>query len=141
MTKKVTGGCHCGAVRYECEAAPLFGVTCYCTDCQTFYGGEKGLGLVLPREALRVTGEVTYYESVGGSGQPVERGFCPTCGTQLIGKPGIAPHLVSVSVGSLDDASGFQTTICVYTSSAQPWSHLPDDVPSFEKMPDQIPEA
>ena len=141
MTKKTAGGCRCGAVRYECEAAPLFGVTCYCTDCQKFYGGEKSTALVLPREVLKVTGEVTYYEVTGGSGQPVDRGFCPTCGTPLIGKPGIAPHLITVTVGSLDDASRFQTAMCVYTSSAQPWAHIPEGVPRFEKMPDQIPEV
>ncbi len=141
MAEKITGSCRCGAVRYESEAAPLFGVTCYCTDCQKFYGGERGLGLVLPREALKVTGEVTYYEVAGGSGQPVGRGFCPTCGTHLTGKPGIAPHLISVTVGSLDDPSSFQTSMCVYTSSAQPWAHIPEGVPHFEKLPDQIPEA
>ncbi len=96
---------------------------------------------MLPREALKVTGEVTYYEVASGSGHPVDRGFCPTCGTPLFGKPGIAPHLISVTAGSLDDASGFQTNMCVYTSSAQPWAHFPEGVPSFEKMPDQIPEA
>lgn len=141
MTKKVTGGCRCGAVRYESKAEPLFALTCFCTDCQKFYGGEKSLAMVLPREALEVTGKVTFYSVTGGSGQPVERGFCPTCGTQVIGKSGISPHLITVTVGSLDDASNFQANMCVYTASAQPWTQIPKDIPAFEGMPDQIPGA
>ena len=141
MPEKTTGGCHCGSVRYESNAAPLFGVTCYCSDCQKIYGGEKSLALVLPRESLKLTGEVTYYEVVAGSGQPVARGFCPTCGTPLIGKPDIAPHLISVTVGSLDDASDFKANMCVYTSRAHPWAHIPEGVPQFEEMPDRIPKA
>ena len=88
MPEKTTGGCHCGSVRYESNAAPLFGVTCYCSDCQKIYGGEKSLALVLPRESLKVTGEVTYYEVVAGSGQPVARGFHLFCRFEDDSQPG-----------------------------------------------------
>ena len=37
MTKPIlpmTGGCQCGAIRYEIVGFPLFLYTCNCTDCQ-----------------------------------------------------------------------------------------------------------
>jgi hypothetical protein len=29
-----TGGCMCGAIRYECNADPIAKAYCYCRDCQ-----------------------------------------------------------------------------------------------------------
>ena len=141
MPKIITGGCRCGAMRYEAAAEPLFTVNCFCNDCQKFYGGDKSSAVVFPRDAVEIAGEVTYFEVTGGSGQPVSRGFCPTCGTPLFGFPEIAGHLMSVTAGSLDDASWFRPAMNVYTCRAQPWAQMAEGIPSFEKLPDQIPEA
>ena len=141
MTKPITGGCRCGALRYRCAAEPVTAVTCSCDDCKVFYGGVISAALVLPRAAVEITGDVTYYEVEGGSGKLVSRGFCPTCGTQIFGLPGIAPQLMSVTVGTLDDSSGFKPEMNVYQSKAWPWLHLDEDVVSFPEMPDRIPEV
>ena len=34
-----TGGCVCGAVRYECSAEPIMTLKCHCRDCQQVTGG------------------------------------------------------------------------------------------------------
>lgn len=141
MTTPVSGSCRCGAVRYESAAEPVTCVTCSCTDCKVFYGGVMSAAVVLPRDAVKVTGDVTYFEVAGDSGQPVSRGFCPKCGTQMFGKPGIAPQLMAVTAGTLDDSSWFKPQMNVYAARAFPWIHVSDEVPSFEKMPDQIPEV
>ena len=140
MTTPITGGCRCGAVRFSCAADPITMVTCSCSDCQVFYGGVMSAAIVLPRQALEVAGDVTYYEVEGSSGKPVSRGFCPACGTQLFGKPGIAPQLVSVTAGTLDDSSSFRPQLNVFTSRARPWVTVAEDIPGFPEMPDQIPE-
>jgi hypothetical protein len=38
---KVTGGCLCGAVRYELNSAPKLSVSCHCRDCQYVSGGAS----------------------------------------------------------------------------------------------------
>jgi hypothetical protein len=35
-----SGGCVCGAVRYECSAEPIMMFKCHCSDCQRLTGGE-----------------------------------------------------------------------------------------------------
>ena len=34
MPASFSGGCACGAIRYECSAAPLMMLNCHCRDCQ-----------------------------------------------------------------------------------------------------------
>jgi hypothetical protein len=51
----LTGGCQCGAVRYEIAAAPLAVYACHCTDCQRQSGGDFALSLIAPRESVRIT--------------------------------------------------------------------------------------
>jgi hypothetical protein len=141
MTTPITGGCRCGALRYECPAEPVLSVACSCSDCKVFYGGVISAALVLPRDAVQITGAVTYYQVEGSSGRPVDRGFCPTCGTQVFGKPGVAPQLMSVTAGTLDDPSSFRPQMNVFAANAYDWVYLDSDIVSFPGMPDQIPEV
>ena len=140
MSKAITGGCHCGAIRYSCAAEPITSVSCSCDHCKVFYGGAISAALVLPRAAVEITGEPTYYDVVADSGQKVSRGFCATCGTQVFGKPGIAPDLMAVTAGSIDERSGFKPQMHVYQSKAWPWLHVEGDIVTFPEMPTEIPE-
>src|SRR5262252_3535384 len=55
-----TGGCQCGAVRYEITQSPIIVYTCHCTDCQRMTSSAFSLGCVLPDGAFRqVQGEPT----------------------------------------------------------------------------------
>jgi hypothetical protein len=33
---------------------------------------------------LKISGELKYFETLGSSGRPIKRAFCPTCGSQLL---------------------------------------------------------
>jgi hypothetical protein len=58
-----TGGCMCGAVRYEWTGEPTVMLNCHCRDCQRVSGGAYVTAMVLARTALKITGEVKYYDS------------------------------------------------------------------------------
>ena len=58
MSKKITGGCACGAVHYEIGAEPVFMLNCHCRDCQRATGAAYAPVFVVPHAALQVTGEV-----------------------------------------------------------------------------------
>ena len=41
-----TGGCQCGALRYEVTQAPQLVYTCHCTDCQRITSSAFSMALV-----------------------------------------------------------------------------------------------
>lgn len=135
MAKKFTGGCICGGVRYECTAEPVMTGNCHCRDCQKAGGSAFAPALAVPAVALKVTGEVKYYDKKADSGQTVSRGFCPACGARLFGKPKAMPDLTVILAGSLDDPSWFRPAMDVFTASAQPWDCMNPDLPKFSRMP------
>ena len=44
----LTGGCQCGAVRYECDAAPRTLYVCHCLECRHQSGSAFGMSLEMP---------------------------------------------------------------------------------------------
>lgn len=135
MATPLTGGCMCGAVRYECSAQLPLTANCHCRDCQRATGGAYASVLFVPRNAIKITGEVKYYDVVGESGNVLSRGFCPTCGSRLFGKPAIMPDAMSIMASSLDDPSGHKPAMDIYTASAQPWDYMNPELPKFPRMP------
>ena len=61
-----TGGCACGAIRYECSAEPVMNVICHCRDCQRASGSAFCPSINVAMDALIVAGGVKYYEVRGG---------------------------------------------------------------------------
>ncbi len=100
MATRLTGGCICGTVRYECAADPIAAGNCHCRDCQRASGSAYAAALLVPVSALNITGEVKYYDVTGDSGAIVSRGFCPTCGARLFGKPAAGAGIISIMAGS-----------------------------------------
>jgi hypothetical protein len=135
MTTSFTGGCLCGAIRYECTGKPVLSVNCHCRDCQKASGGAYTASLVVPKDTLKISGEVKYYDKMGDSGQTISRGFCPNCGSALFGKPAIQPDLITIRPGTLDDPSTFQPAIDIYVASAQPWDYMNPELPKYPKVP------
>jgi hypothetical protein len=130
MKTPFTGGCMCGAIRYECSAEPIVSANCHCRDCQRASGSAFLSGLIVPRNAVAIAGEVKYYDAVGDSGNIISRGFCPNCGSRLFGKR-VMGELLSITATSLDDPSEFRPAMDLYTASAQPWDYMNPDLPKF----------
>jgi hypothetical protein len=124
MAKKHTGGCFCGALRYECEADPAIMVNCHCRHCQRASGTAFAAIAMVPKAATKVTGEARYFKTLADSGMEMERGFCPTCGSQVLLKLERRPTLIGIQAASFDDPSLFKPTLNIWTDSAQPWDHM-----------------
>lgn len=131
----LSGGCLCGAVRYETNAEPAFSGHCYCTDCQKHVGGGHATVAGVPDASLKVTGSTRSYSKPGDSGQPVERTFCPNCGTTLFTRPKAMAGMTMLRAGTLDDPSKILPGMSIYTSRAQSWDPPNPGLPGFAQMP------
>jgi hypothetical protein len=126
----LTGGCHCGTLRYEISEAPLLAYTCHCTDCQRITGTAFSLAIIVPESSFRLTsGEPRSGERIASSGRVNIRLLCPDCGCWIsgVGRPNEAGVPVRrVRAGTLDDRSWVRPTAHFFTRSKQPWVTLPD---------------
>jgi len=50
MTKKYTGRCACGAVKFDFDTDPTFVAVCHCLDCKKSSGGEAATFFVVPED-------------------------------------------------------------------------------------------
>ena len=128
------GGCACGAVRYECTAAPLRMVNCHCRDCQRASGSGYSATLIMLADSVRLLqGQCKDYQTVAESGNVAKREFCGDCGTPLFSRSLARPGFLGVKAASLDDSGWFAPEADVWVESAQPWDHMNPDVPKFAK--------
>jgi hypothetical protein len=97
---EIKGGCLCGAVRYTAEADPTSATVCHCRDCQKFTGSAFAALVRVPKEALTIEGTLKTFSSIGGSGNPILRHFCPDCGSSIAEEPGTRPGMIILNVGT-----------------------------------------
>jgi hypothetical protein len=135
------GGCRCGAIRYEIAAEPMFAGQCQCLDCQHETGGGHASFMAFPADAVKLTGTPRFYELKADSGNQVQRGFCPTCGSPVVGCSSGMPHMTTIPAGSLEDPGVFKPGFVVYTSRGHAWDRVDPALPSFPKMPPMPSDA
>ena len=125
--KKTTGGCFCGAVRYEITADAVIQLLCFCKDCLSIMGTDGYAGYMVKEADFRlVSGEPTSHTKTSKEGRQVHRHFCGVCGSNLWGVTEFG--LVSIAAGSLDDPSLFTPTKKVFAADAPHWARIPDDL-------------
>ncbi|MGE0826425.1 MAG: GFA family protein [Candidatus Binatia bacterium] len=138
MSISFTGGCACGAIRYECATEPLFMWKCHCRDCQRSTGGGAAVNVVFPASAVQfTTGALKEDVRTGASGNKTYRGFCPECGSPVSARADLIPDIRGLSAASMDDPSRLELVAEIWTASAQPWDELSAKVPHFATTPSE----
>ena len=133
--REMTGGCLCGQVRYSANVEPAIVAVCHCKNCQKQTGTAFSVLVGVPKTALSVQGNVKTFHDTGDSGQPVDRNFCPECGSPIISDVAVMPDLRFIKAGTLDDTSWLDPKMHVYCDSAEPWTPIPEGSQKFGKMP------
>lgn len=130
-----TGGCACGAIRYDVTAEPVMAFHCQCTSCQKATSAGHASVLLFPRAAAKITGSPKFHETPADSGNIARRGFCTQCGSLVLGGSSGVPELLVVFAGSLDDAGRFAPQAVVFHAHAQPWDVIDPALPTFPTIP------
>lgn len=123
MTTKHSGGCLCGATRYEISGPQAFTIQCYCRDCQQISGGGSLPLYVVERADFSLAGPVKKHGRKSETGNHLELSFCEDCGSPICNTNSKLADKVFVMAGSLDDPAIFSTESKIYQSSRQPWDH------------------
>ena len=138
MKLPFSGGCSCGAIRYECSARSLFSWNCHCRDCQRASGSAYCPVMYVPKSALKVTGPEPRYATLNAeSGRRVDRGLCASCGSNLFILAELVPAMQGLWAGSLDDPNIFKPQINVWTRSAPRWSRFDTSLKSLDVAPNE----
>lgn len=132
---KLEGGCYCGKVRYVAEGEPMMKAQCHCRECQYITGGSANTFLIMPIAGFAYTADAPKRFRRSDLENAVTREFCAECGTHVVTRPQRLQGVV-IKVGTLDDPSLFGgPQIAIYTVDKQPYHHVPEGMPAFERLP------
>lgn len=93
--------------------------------------------MLMPKSGLTYTQGKPKQFSREDLDTPVTRDFCADCGTHLITRPPGLEQVV-LKIGTLDNPAAFEAPqIAIYTIDVQDFHQIPEDMPKFEKLPEQ----
>jgi hypothetical protein len=126
--KRHSGGCHCGAVRFEATVDATQGGRCNCSICTKV----AQLGAMVKPEAFRL---LSGTESIGQyvwGGKISTRHFCKHCGIHCFGTGHLAElggDFVSINLNTLDDVDPSQVTVVNWDGRHDNWQAGPRSTP------------
>jgi hypothetical protein len=135
MQKTYSGGCACGAIRYEISGEPVAMLHCQCRQCQRDSGTGHQSHVTFVEAQMTSVGDVSHWQSTGDGGTVKRRGFCSTCGSPIFLTFPAMPEVLIVTPASLDDPGVFKPAAVTWTSAGEVWDHLDPTIAKFETMP------
>lgn len=130
---KATGGCLCGAVRYEVHGPLRPVVYCHCEQCRKTSGHFVAATACAAQDlSLIASDSLRWYDSSAHA----QRGFCSSCGGNLFWRPVSGDH-VSIMAGTVDLPTGVKASMHIYVGHASDFHEIADGLPQFsERSPD-----
>ncbi len=105
----VSGGCHCGQIRFEADVEPSELQVCHCLDCQILTGTAFRAAVPAQPEHFKLLrGEPKIYLKLADSGSRRRHAFCGNCGTPVYRMPTDNNPNYSLRIGNLDQRLEFQ---------------------------------
>jgi len=126
-----TGGCYCGAVRYEVQGRLGPAVNCHCRFCRRVHGAAFATVALVRSDEIRIEGAaLREYPSGEGS-----RFFCGECGGRLFNRPASDPGLTMLAIATLDEEPAESPVMHVNVESKAPWYTIRDELPQYPGLP------
>ena len=126
----ITGGCHCGAIRYALSAPPQQSMICHCKTCRRISGAPVVAWLSVDPATFAITkGKPAHYASSAN----VARQFCNQCGAQLTYARTDDASYIDITTATLDDPDAFPPSHHSWLSHDIAWIKFGDGLPTFQK--------
>jgi hypothetical protein len=122
-----SGGCLCGAVRYEVRGALRPIIMCHCTQCRRMTGHFMAATAARHADFRVVTdGGLKWF----AASQEAQRGFCAHCGSTLFWQ-GVGRDYLSIAAGTLDDSSGLEVAGHIFVADKGSYYEIADGTPQI----------
>ena len=132
----LTGGCVCGAVRFEVTEPLVAAGYCHCTRCRRRTGtAASPQARIVPGSLRILQGEESIRAYVPDAG--AEKMFCVGCGSALWSRGADDPEYISIRLGAFDGDPGVRPSYHQFVAYAAPWEPLPDD--GLPRYPERRP--
>ena len=129
----ITGGCHCGAIRYEVTGNALTHALCHCSDCRRSAGAPMVGWTMYRGDAVKVTKGAP---KVYASSENARRHFCPDCGTGLFYvNEKMLPGIIDIQSGTYDDPNAVPPKAHIQVAERIGWMERVHELPTFERFP------
>src|SRR5687768_2881046 len=112
----LTGGCMCGAVRFEARGAPYRVGLCHCLTCRKMTGSAFSAIATYPQGSVRITGNTRAF----ASSDKGRRHFCPACGSPVYGQWDNSGE-IEMCLGCFDDTNRFTPTYELWIGRRENW--------------------
>ena len=127
----ITGGCHCGAIRFDISTDIKTAVNCHCTFCRKLNGSAFSSMVAVPSNFVRFTcGEDQLNKYVASD--DVQKHFCRLCGSPIFNTNKEFPAFHMFFLGALDDHLELQPVANISCSDKLSWVSSIDSIKSFE---------
>ncbi len=126
-----TGGCLCGAVRFEISGAIRNIVCCHCSRCRKAQGSAFATNGIVQAAAFTIVSgqdELTGYESTPGQ----TKYFCRICGSPIMSTNASQPGRVRVRLGTVESDITERPMAHIFVSSKANWEEIGDDLPRYD---------
>jgi hypothetical protein len=136
MKNELRGSCQCGDITLSVAAPPLLTYACFCYSCQKRTGSAFSMGLIVPTDALEVSGPLTAWSRQSEKGVTNTRHSCADCGNIIYGVDDSGMGLAKLQAGLLEDTSHVEPEVYLFARSKQPWVTLPHNARPFDTQPE-----
>jgi hypothetical protein len=133
MSEPITGGCGCGAVRFEVSKPFLSAGYCHCTRCQRRSGTAVQASARIEPGSLKLESGDEHLRDWTPPGG-LSKTFCAECGSALFGRDPETGEITIVRLGAIDGDPGIRPQAHQFVAYAAPWEPIADDgLPRFDE--------
>jgi hypothetical protein len=133
--RSITGGCLCGALRYEASAEPIYAGLCYCADCRKASGSGFIPFMGFRAADLAITGATLQSYAPSFSGGTATRNHCSRCGSLIFGGVHGESDEHTIYAGSLDDPARFVPRVALFVRDRPSWAEVKPGLTEYATMP------
>jgi hypothetical protein len=129
----LTGGCLCGAIRFEINGPVGAATYCHCSMCRKAHGTAFRARLSVPKSSFRFTQGQESLASYSSSAGTIRR-FCRMCGSPMVNSWDQEPDNYGLAMGALDDDPLVRPERHEFAGSKAPWYEITDSLPQHKEF-------